>query len=273
MTTRPSFLSVARTLTICGITVLPLLSLPAQTSAPTLQNSRQEEPTSSSMVVDFGPKASNAEGKLAVSKLLAAFGGAGKVDSVISLHQRLSMLRQGQRIAIEQTIVYPDEQAQVMTLPQGKEVRVVTPSAAFMVVGSQVRDLSPAQRASSDAALKHDFLSVLRHINDPKYVFSATGKEKLGNSEATVVDVNADGISTQWWIAPDGKLLQERFSDTGEKGPTTLTMKYSDWKSFDGLLYPTKYAVSGDTDQPVWTMTLVAMQVNAPVDPKLFQKP
>src|SRR5580698_10961193 len=115
MTTRPSFLSVARTLTICGITVLPLLSLPAQTSAPTLQNSRQEEPTSSSMVVDFGPKASNAEGKLAVSKLLAAFGGAGKVDSVISLHQRLSMLRQGQRIAIEQTIVYPDEQAQVMT--------------------------------------------------------------------------------------------------------------------------------------------------------------
>ena len=126
----------------------------------------------------------------------------------------------------------------------------MTPSAAFMVVGSQVRDLSPAQRASSDAALKHDFLSVLRHINDPKYVFSATGKEKLGDSEATVVDVNADGVSTQWWIAPDGKLLQERFSDTGEKGPTTLTMKYSDWKSFDGLRYPTKYAVSGDTDQP-----------------------
>jgi hypothetical protein len=273
MTIRRSFLSVARTLAICGITALPLVSVPAQTSAPTLQNSRQEEPASSSIVVDFGPKTSNAEGKVAANKLLEAFGGSAKVDSVISLHQRLSMLRQGQRIAIEQTIVYPDEQAQTINLPQGKELRVVTPSAAFTVVGSQVRDLSPTQRASSDTALKHDFLSVLRHINDPKYVFSATGKEKLGASEATVVDVNADGVSTQWWIAPDGKLLQERFSDTGEKGPTTLTMKYSDWKSFAGLEYPTKYVVNGDTDQPVWTMTLLSMQVNAPVDPKLFQKP
>jgi hypothetical protein len=50
-------------------------------------------------------------------------------------------------------------------------------------------------------------------------------------------------------------------------------MKYSDWKSFAGLQYPTKYAVSGDADQQVWTMTLLSMQVNAPVDPKLFQKP
>src|ERR1700733_12801670 len=93
MTTPRSFLGVVRNITICGITALPLLPLPAQTSAPTTQNSRQQEPTSSSMVVDFGPKSSNAEGKLAVSKLLDAFGGSAKVYSVISLRQRFSMLR------------------------------------------------------------------------------------------------------------------------------------------------------------------------------------
>jgi len=49
-------------------------------------------------------------------------------------------------------------------------------------------------------------------------------------------------------------------------------MKYSEWKSFDGLEYPTKYEMlSGD--QAGGSMTMNTMEVNASVDPKLFEKP
>jgi len=87
-----------------------------------------------------------------------------------------------------------------------------------------------------------------------------------------VVDVNADGAVSRWWIGPDGRLLQERFTEVGQNGPSTMTMKYSAWKSFDGLQYPTKFEMlSGEESDG--SMTLTTMEVNAPVDPKLFEKP
>ncbi|HVJ04966.1 MAG TPA: insulinase family protein [Candidatus Saccharimonadales bacterium] len=212
------------------------------------------------------------EGKAAVAKFVEAMGGANMVNAVKTLHQSISLIQQGMEVKLDQSIVYPDKQAQKMTLPQGEMKRVVTPSAAFMAMGAQVRDLPPSERSSEAASLKRDFLNVLQHAGDSKYTFSASGKEKLGDAEAIVVEVNADGAKSQWWIGPDGKLLQEEFSEVGQTGPTTLTMKYSDWKSFDGLQYPTKYEmVNGG--QPVAKMTLSSMEVNAAVDPKLFEKP
>ena len=64
-----------------------------------------------------------------------------------------------------------------------------------------------------DAALKHDSINILQHLNDPDYVFVASGQEKVGGAEATMVDIEADGVPTRWWIAGDGRLLRERYSD------------------------------------------------------------
>jgi outer membrane lipoprotein-sorting protein len=152
-------------------------------------------------------------------------------------------------------------------------LQVVTPAAAFMAAGSQVRELPPSQHASELSGLKRDFLNVLQHTNDAKYTFASDGKEKLGDAEATVVNVNADGVTTRWWIAADGKLLQEQYSEVGRSGPATLTVRYSDWKSFDGLQYPTRIEMLNGDGEPEASMVLSAMEVNAAVDPKLFEKP
>jgi hypothetical protein len=222
------------------------------------------------------PKAtgSNANGRTAVDRLMQALGGAGKVNAARTLHQTLTIVQQGQTTMVDQSIVYPDKQVQTISVAQGEPIRiVVTPNAAFMVKGPLVRDLPPSQRTSSDAALKHDFLNVLQHIGDPKYTFSARAKQSLGSVEAIVVDVSADGAQTRWWIGPDGKLLQEQFSEIGQTGSTTQLMKYSDWKKFDGLEYPAKYEVFDEAGQLRLSMTLVRMEVNAAVDPDLFEKP
>jgi hypothetical protein len=217
--------------------------------------------------------APNAEGKASVNKLLQALGGPAKVTAVRTLRQRVIMVRQGQQIEIDQSIVYPDKQAQKISLPEGQLLQVVTPTVAFMAMGTQVRDLPPSQVASLTAALKHDFINVLQHVDNPKYTFSAMGKEKVEDAEAAMVDVNANGVQTRWWIGTDGKILQERYSIVDQAGVTTQTMKYSDWKSFDGLEYPTKYEMFGERGSPRLSMTLVAMEVNAVVDPRLFEKP
>ena len=225
------------------------------------------------MTLSFGPSESNPAGTAAAEKLLQAMGGADKVNSIKSLRQNVVAVRHGERIDIEQTIVYPDKQAQRMRLPEGNVLLVVTPSDAFTVRGSVEQNLPQSQRDALNQTLKHDFINVLQHIHDPKYIFFATGQEKVGDVEATVVDVEANGVPTRWWIGDDGKLLQERYSDLEQAGTSTQTMTYADWKSFGGLDYPTKYIMFAGSTQPQMTMTLTEMEVNPEVSPKLFERP
>lgn len=255
---------------LCGFTVLPLCSLLCQQAPANPQSSPTRNSSSSKLELSFGPTASNAEGKTAAEKLLQALGGPAKVNGVKTLRQTVVALKQAQRIELEQSIAYPDKQAQRLTIGQRKMLLVTTPSDAFMVVGEQVQNLPPAQRDLLNATLRHDFINILQHINDPKYIFAATGQEQLNGVKATMVNVEADGIPTRWWIASDGKLLRERYS--GENGEIEF-MNYSDWKNFGGLQYPTKYESFDEAGQPELRMTLTAMQVNPALSPSLFHRP
>lgn len=255
-----------------ALALLPLCSLICQQTPAQPQNSAPKR-SGSELVLNFGPTVSNAEGKAAANRFLEAMGGPARVNAVKSLQQTVVALRQGQRIEIGQSVVYPDKQAQKMALPQGRTLLVVTPTDAFMVVGERLQNLSPTQRAALDATLKHDFINILQRISNPKYVFVATGHEKVGGADATVVNVEADGVPTRWWIATDGKLLQERYSDMTQAGRTIQTMTYSDWKSFGGLMYPTKYEMFNEAGQPQMSMTLTAMQVNPVVARETFERP
>ena len=255
------------------VTVLVSASLLPFSTLAWSQKTPQSTPSSSTLVLGFDSAVNNPEGKAAAAKLMQALGGAEEVDAVKTLHQKITTVKQGQRIEGDQTIVYPDKQAQKLKMSQGTVLRVVTPTTAFMVAGGKVQDLSAREAASSQAALKHDFINVLQHINDKKYAFNAIGDDKVGETMGTVVEVSADGVPTRWWIAADGKLLQERFTDTSQDIPAILTFQYSDWKKFGGLNYPTKYVVLDSGDNLLFTMTLTAMEVNADVDSKLFEKP
>jgi zinc protease len=218
------------------------------------------------------PAATNAEGRAAIDRLAQALGGQAKVNAVKSLHQVVTMQQQGHEMKIDQSIVYPDKQAQKISLPQGEMLQVVTSTAAFVAMGNRAQDLPPSERATQASALKRDFINVLQHIGDSKYTYAAAGKEKLGDQETTILDVNADGAHTRWWIASDGRLLQEQFTEVGESGPQTLTMTYSDWKDYGGLRYPATFAMSGDP-QNDFSMTLDSMEINPSIDPRLFEKP
>ena len=251
--------------------MFPLSALIAQQTSKQ-QNPQPTGPSSSVLNLNFGPTATTPEGRSAAERLLLALGGPTKVNAVKTLRQIVVGSQQGQRIEIDQTIVYPNKQAQRMILPQGKMVLVVTPADAFMVQGGRVQELSATQRAALDATLKHDFINILQHINDPKYIFAAVGRENVSGAEATIVDVEADGIPTRWWVGIDGKLLQERYSDMSTSG-NMQTMTYSDWKNFGGLLYPTKYDLLNSAGQTQLSMILTRMEVNATPEARIFQRP
>jgi zinc protease len=231
------------------------------------------EANATSGAAPIKPAVSNAEGKAAAEKLMQVLGGTAKVSAVKTLHQSFTMEAQGAEMQIDTSIAYPDRQAQRIKMPQGDLRQVVTPTTAFFVIGERMRELPPPMHASQLDGLKRDFLNVLQHVGDAKYTFTASTKEKMDDMDALVVDVNADGATTRWWVAPGGELLQERYTEVSQSGPSTSTVKYSDWKSFDGLNLPTKYELEGGEEAGTTTMTLNAAEVNPAIDPALFEKP
>ena len=264
-------MTVHRFVQLCGLLLLlPPHFLLCQQTPSNPHSAPPRSSSSSTLVLGFGPTSSNAEGLAAANRLLQALGGAAKVNAVKTLHQTVVGSQQGRRLEVEQTIAYPDKQAQKVMTPQGRVLLVVTPNDAFTVLEGAAQDLPQDQRSALETTLKHDFINVLQHINDPNYIFVAQGKQNLDGVEATTVDVEAAGVPTRWWIGPDGKLVRERYYAEGGK---LETMTYADWKNFDGLQYPTKYEMFNDAGQLELSMTLTGMVVNPIVSPRLFQRP
>jgi len=213
----------------------------------------------------------NAEGKAAIAKLIEKTGGAEKLASIKTVHLRQKTTQQGVETLIDQNTIYPDKQVLIVTYDRGQIRQVLTPQAAFIRMGVRQQELPPKQRDVMEAGLKCDFLNVLQHAADPKYTFAANGKEKFEEIEATVVEINADGATARWWIGPDGTLLQDERAASSDPAAKKYVTKFSRWKIFDGLNFPTRQKLFSEGAEQSVTI-VVDMDVNQPVDPKLFEK-
>ena len=219
------------------------------------------------------PEASggNAEGRAAIARLIENIGGAAKLATLKTLHLHMRMTEEGVETKIDQSTVYPDKQVLIISYERGTIRQVLTPTAAFMLMGMRKQELPPVQREWMAAALKCDFLNVLQHAADPRYSFTASGKATLENTEATIVDINADGATTRWWIGPDGALLQDERAASTAPDAKKYSTKYSRWRNFDGLNYPTRQKLSSNGTEQAETR-VSDVEANQPVDPKLFEK-
>ncbi len=226
---------------------------------------------------DAGQAVSNPEGKALLSKVIEGLGGQEKVRAVKAFRQKVTILAstpQGEMsLDADQVIIFPDRLWQKMTGPMGEMTMVFSPAAAFMQAPMGVRDMPASQKADVLNELKHDPFYVAQHSEDPKFVFAAGGNEKIGDIEAQILDVSADGARSRWWIDPqNGRILRaQSLSGGAGSGPDTV-VDYSEWKSFEGLTMPSKETRTrgGETEA---TVEVKEVQINPTVDPHLFDRP
>ena len=223
------------------------------------------------------PVASNAEGKALLAKVIEGLGGVKKVQSVKSVRQKVSILAntpQGEMsIDAEQLWVLPDRLWQKMTTPMGEMTIVLSPTAAFMAAPMGTRDMPASRKEDAMSDMRREPLVVAQHADDPKFVFSGGGTEKIGEVEAKVLDVNADGTRVRWFIDPQtGRIVRATSQSTGPEGPGEQVVDYSDWKSVEGLSVPYKEVRTrgGERESSV---EVKEVEINPTVDMKLFEKP
>ncbi|HKR63249.1 MAG TPA: insulinase family protein [Thermoanaerobaculia bacterium] len=222
------------------------------------------------------PSAGNAEGMALANKVAEFVGGKAKVDAVQALQRTGSMSMktpQGDMQAdITSVTRYPDAQRVVMKLPMGEMTRVVSPSGAFVITPMGTQDLPSSQRDSSLADMRADLLAVLKNIGNPKYTFTAGGTEKVGDTDARVLEINADGTATKWYVdASTGRLVRSVTHATMPM-PGDVVTEYSDWKPFGGVNLPTTMVITRNGEKAA-EMHITDAQVNPTVEANAFAKP
>jgi zinc protease len=216
------------------------------------------------------PTASNAEGKALARKAAAAMASADKLKSIHGLHAKLQ--QEGQP-PIDVTILYPDHMQVAIEAPGGPMSMVATPKAAFMAAQGQVRDLPESRKKESLEQIKRDLVFIAQHEDDPSFFFAAGGREKIGDVEASIVDINAQGTAMRWYIDPkSGRILRETYPAMGQSGPVQGQTDLADWKNFDGVTLPAK-RLNKQNGQDSSVVEFLDIHFNPQVDAKVFEKP
>jgi len=221
------------------------------------------------------PAASNAEGKALAAKVARAMGGLDKLQAVKSLRVNFTESDPGDQTPtpIEVTIVFPDQMHVTIPTPQGAMTIVVSPEAGFMAAEGRVRDLPAEQKTDSLAQIHHDPVYLAQHVNDPAVTFTAAGTEKIGEVETAVVDVGGAVPWIRWYVDPySGRILRENYEGMGQSGPFQGETELSDWRTADGLTFPYLHR-NKQNGKNSSTVQYTSIQINAPLDPKLFEKP
>jgi zinc protease len=221
------------------------------------------------------PTASNPEGKALAAKVAAAMGGLPKLQSVKTMHVNISESDSGAPPSpVDVYIAYPDSMHVEMEIPQGKLTIVTSPQAAFMSLpGMGSRAMPPAQKTEMLAQLHHDLVYVAQHADDPAFTFAAAGTEKIGDVDATILDIGGAVPPVRWYVDPkSGHILREKYQGMNQQGSFEGETDFADWRAADGLTMPYKHQ-NKQNGQATTTAEFKKIELNPQLDPKLFEKP
>ena len=222
------------------------------------------------------PTASNAEGKQLAAKVVDAMGGLAKLQTVKSIRTDLKEAgaEGGPATSVQVTLVYPDHAHIEVQTPQGLLTIVVTPELGFMTAaGMGMRDLPPAQKKETLEQVARDPIYIGQHLNDPAFIFYASGTEKIGDVETQILDINAGDMTIRWFVDPqNGHILREAYETLGKSGPVPGETDLSDWKTTDGITLPAMHK-NKENGKDSSTVEFASVQFNPTLDPKLFEKP
>ena len=104
--------------------------------------------------------------------------------------------------------------------------------------------------------------------------FRAEGIEKVGDTDARIVDVSNAGTAIRWFVDPQtGHILKETYKTLNPQGgPVQGETDMDEWKPISGLNLPlVRHNKQDGKDSS--TAEYTALELYPSIDPKLFDKP
>jgi len=151
---------------------------------------------------------------------------------------------------------------------------IVTPEIGMMsAAGGGKKDLPPEQKKEISQQIRRDLIFLAQHVDDPSFIFTAAGSEKINDITTTIVNVSGMDIHMRWYVDPaSGHVVRETYDAMGNSGPFKGETDLSDWTTTDGITLPGTHTNKQDGKDSSLVKT-ASIQFNPPIDPKLFNKP
>ena len=237
----------------------------------TIPGAPPNSPAESGTDATPAPTSSNAAGKTLAMKAAAAMAPPAKLKSI---HGLRANLQEGDGPPILVTLGFPDHMhVAIGAAGEGGMTMVATPTIGFMAAQGQMRDLPAPRKQEMLDQIKRDLIFIAQHSDDPSFIFAANGTEKIGDVNAQILDINAQGAPMRWYIDPaNGRILREVYPAMGQSGPVVGQTELSDWKNFDGVTLPAKHA-NKQNGKDMGTVEFTEIKFNPTIDEKLFAKP
>jgi len=221
------------------------------------------------------PAASNPEGKALAEKVAAAMGGLPKLQAIKTMRVNINQSNGGgPATPLEVSMAFPDSMHVDLQTPRGQLTIVVSPDEAFMAIpGMGSRSMPPGQKTEMMAQLHHDLVYIAQHADDPAFTFAAAGTEKIGDTDAAILDIGGAVPWVRWYVDPKtGYILREKYKGMGQMGSFDGETELTDWRTTDGLTLPFKHD-NKQNGSATSTSDYQKVEVNPQLDPKLFEKP
>jgi hypothetical protein len=270
--------AVALALPVGAQTPAPAAAPASASTAP--QPTRAQAPAASPAPVATPSPQAVAEGKALLAKVIEAMGGRQKVAAVKDVRTRgrlTAKTPEGEAaMEVQSSMIFPDYLMQKIDSPFGRVAMVASPSGAFLVGPTGSQDLPPAMASELRRQMQRVPLQLAQRAiqNDPKLSLASAGKEKVGEVDASILDVRYESTAARWFLDPvSGRILRTSHTGTTPDGkPVAMVSDYLDYKIVEGfpVAHRLEVTTNGEKDQ---TLVLEECKFNSGIDPKMFEKP
>jgi photosynthetic reaction center cytochrome c subunit len=205
------------------------------------------------------------------SKYIEAVGGSAVTGTK-------TMVLKGKREASENrnwpneiTLAAPDKFLLIATTPQGTVRQIVNGDKGWVMNGTNVRSLTPAEAG----AAKHSFDELFNIIKvKPSQSMRPGGMQKVGERDAYVVENATDAKTERYYFdSQTGLLLRKMTLNKTVLMPFPEQLDFEDYRNVDGVKVPFTIRYSAIDTYDSWTRTFTDIKRNSPLDDTLFAMP
>lgn len=225
-----------------------------------------------------------ARGRKTIDRVVAAFGGAARVDAVTSYVETASQLQKGPQgdVAITQkTIVsFPNgvriERTAVMPTRTTASATLLTPAGAWFIAQERAFPIAQAALPNLQQETGRQIVSLLKARGQADFKVAALGAQSVEGTQVERVRIRRGPVDVVLGIDLSSERLHSTmFTDRHADGEVgTYTIVYSDFRNVDGLVLPfTRHALFNGAPDASQAWTVSTVLVNTVLEPGLFAAP
>jgi hypothetical protein len=219
------------------------------------------------------------KGRATLAAARTAHGGA-KVDAIKTMRQKATMTLSVQGMSLPASVdafyAFPDRMANKINLPFGEVHQVVDGDTGFTSSPHGIQDMGEEELAEARGQIMEDALYLLGHFDS--FPVQALEPEDVDGTTCDVVLVWIDDTNDRWlkmYFDPASHVVvrtQQKAKNMVTQAPGIGHTDYSDVKSVGGVMAPHTWVNYFDGEKVI-EAELTSLEINAPVDESLFERP